>query len=117
MARGEPHVFAPSVWPHTRDMKGANCKLKRQLKKSSPSMGRIVIRLEAAAEMFASCQPHCFRLGLRRCLQRSRRGIVDVFSSILAGGTCSQPLEANLYTRWTEQSLDLLHGLRDLFLL
>jgi hypothetical protein len=117
LARGEPHVSAHLCGHiHTRDMKSANCKLKRQLKKSSPSMGRIVIRLEAAAEMFASCQPHCARLGLRRCLQRSRRGIVDVFSSFLAGGTCSQPLEANLYTRWTEQSLDLLHGLRDLSL-
>jgi hypothetical protein len=85
-------------------------------------MGRIVIQLEAAAEMVASCQPHCSRLGLRRCLQRSRWGIVDLFSSFLIGGTCTQgsivdkPLEVNLYTRWTGQSLDLLHKLRDLLL-
>ena len=33
LARGEPHVFAPSVWPHTRDMKSANCKLSAKSKK------------------------------------------------------------------------------------
>jgi hypothetical protein len=96
-------MFLLHLWPHTRDMKCANCKLRRQLKKCSPRMGRIIIQLEAAAEMVASCQPHCPRLSLRRCLQQSRRGIVDVFSSFLAGGTCTQgsivdkPLEASLY--------------------
>jgi hypothetical protein len=102
-------MFLLHLWPHTRDMKSANGKFRRQLKKCSSSMSRIVMQLEAAAEMVASCQPHCSHLGLRRCLQRSRRGIVEVFSSILAGGTCTQgnivdkPLEVNLYTR-----LDLL---------
>lgn len=116
-------MFLLQLWPHTRDMKSANCKLRRQLKECSPSMGRIVIQLEAAAEMVASCQPHCSRLGLRRCLQRSRWGIVDVFSSFLAGGTCTQgsivdkPLEVNLYRKRTGRSLDLPHRLRDLSLL
>lgn len=82
-------MFLLHQWPHTRDMKTANGKLRRQLKKCSPSMGRIAVQPEAAAEMVASCQPHCSRLGLRRCLQRSRRGIVEVFSSIPAGGTCT----------------------------
>jgi hypothetical protein len=115
-------MFLLHLWPHTRDMKGANCKLRRQLKKCSPSVSRIVIQLEATAEMVASCQPHCSRLGLRRCLQRSRRGIVDVFSSFLAGGACThgsivdKPLEVNLYRKRRGQSLDLLHRLRDLSL-
>ena len=78
------------LWPHTRDIKSANGKIRRQLKKCSSSMRRIVIQLEAAAEMVASRQPHCSRLGLRRCFQWSRRGIVVVFSSFLTGGTCVQ---------------------------
>src|SRR6267154_1511149 len=98
-------MFLLHLWPHTRDMQSAKCKLRRQLKKSSPSMVRMVIQLEAAVEMVASCQPHCSRLGLRQCLQRSRRGIVDVYSTFLIGGTCTQrsivdkPLEVNLYRK------------------
>ena len=96
-------------------MKSADCKLIRQCKNVLRASG---IQPEAAAEMVANCQPHFPRLGLRRCLLWSQRGIVEVFSSFLAVGTCTvgsvvdKPLEVNLDTKWTGRPLDPLHAPR-----
>lgn len=96
-------------------MKSADCKLIRQRKNDLRASG---IQPEAAAEMVANCQPHCPRLGLRRCLLSSQRGIVEVFSSFLAVGTCTvgsvvdKPLEVKLDTKWTGRPLDPLHAPR-----
>ena len=107
------------VWPHIDNvllgMKSADCKLIRQRKNDLRASG---IQPEAAAEMVANCQPHCPRLGLRRCLLWSQRGIVEVFSSFLAVGTCTvgsvvdKPLEVKLDTKWTGRPLDPLHAPR-----